>query len=81
MLGLICMDQMMVDVTDIPEAHRGTEAVLLGGGISYQEFADLAQTNRNECLAMLSRRPVRIYMEHGKVIARSDELLGRDTGR
>ena len=80
-LGLICMDQMMVDVTDIPEVQRGSEAVLLGGGISYQEFADLAQTNRNECLAMLSRRPVRIYMEHEKVIARSDELLGRETGR
>ena len=80
-IGLICMDQMMVDVTDIPEAHRGSEAVLLGGGISYQEFADWAQTNRNECLAMLSRRPVRIYMEQGKKVAFSDELLGRKSER
>ena len=74
-IGLVCMDQMMVDVTDIPEAKRGMRAVLLGGEIPYQEYADWAQTNRNECLAMLSRRPLRIYSENGEVIAVRDDLL------
>ena len=79
-VGLVCMDQMMVDVTNIPEAARGMEAVLLGGGITYQEYADWAETNRNECLAMLSRRPVRIYMEHGRAVSRNDELLKEVSG-
>ncbi|MCR4883861.1 MAG: alanine racemase [Clostridiales bacterium] len=74
-IGLVCMDQMMADVTDIPEAERGMNAVLLGGGISYQEYADWVQTNRNECLAMLSRRPVRYYTEKGTIIAIRDDLL------
>ena len=65
-VGLVCMDQMMVDVTDIPECRSGDTAVLLGGGIGYQEMADWAGTNRNECLTILSRRPLRVYHEQGK---------------
>jgi alanine racemase len=30
-VGLVCMDQMMVDVTDIPEAKEGDEVILIGG--------------------------------------------------
>ncbi|MBR5561342.1 MAG: alanine racemase, partial [Clostridia bacterium] len=30
-VGLVCMDQMMVDVTDIPEAKEGDEVILFGG--------------------------------------------------
>jgi alanine racemase len=29
-LGRICMDQMIADVTDIPEAREGDEVVLIG---------------------------------------------------
>ena len=41
-LGRVCMDQMVVDVTDIPEAHMGDEAVLLGGE-GGDSFFDAAQ--------------------------------------
>lgn len=74
-LGLVCMDQMMVDITDIPECENGDVVTLLGGGISYGEYADWARTNRNECLAMLSDRPVRIYHQEDRQIIR-DDLLG-----
>ena len=72
--GLICMDQMMVDVTELPACRPGDTAVLLGGEISYDEMAGWAHTNRNECLTILSRRPVRKYFEGGRQVAVWDML-------
>ena len=74
-VGLVCMDQMMVDVTDIPGVTPGDDAVLLGGGISYMTYADWCHTNRNECISILSRRPVRVYREQGRVVTVLDSLL------
>lgn len=61
-IGLICMDQMMVDVTDIPDVHPGEEAVLLGAGISLTEYAEAGHLNRNECTAVIGKRVPRIYL-------------------
>lgn len=80
-VGLVCMDQMMVDVTGIPGVEPGDAADLLGGGISYDEMAAWAETNRNECLSILSRRPVRVYWQGGRIVTTLDDLLRdrRDT--
>ena len=67
-VGLVCMDQMMVDVTDIPEAKEGDEVILLGGSIGVDEYADCAKLNRNESLARTGRRVPRVYIENGEVI-------------
>ena len=67
--GLVCMDQMMVDVTDIPDACEGDEVILLGGSIGVDEYADVAGLNRNESLARTGRRVPRVYMEEGKVVS------------
>ena len=75
-IGLVCMDQMMVDVTDIPEARTGDAADLLGGALTYTQCAEQAGTNRNECLTILSRRPVRVYRQHGQIITVTDTLRG-----
>lgn len=74
-VGLICMDQMMVDVSGIPEAAPGDVATLLGDGISYATYADWCNTNRNECISILSRRPVRVYRHGGKIVTVLDSLL------
>lgn len=66
--GLVCMDQMMVDVTDIPGVREGDEAILLGGGIGVNEYADLANLNRNEALARTGRRVPRVYLDGGRVV-------------
>ena len=78
-IGLICMDKMMVDITGVPEAQVGDTVSLLGGGIPYMDFADMAGTNRNEPLASLSARPLRIYHEKGNVVTVVDELLQERT--
>ncbi len=67
-VGLVCMDQMMVDVTDIPEAREGDEVILLGGSIGVDEYAAWASLNRNESLARTGRRVPRVYIENGEVV-------------
>ena len=67
-VGLVCMDQMMVDVTDIPEAKEGDEAVLIGGSIGVEEYAEWGELNRNESLARTGRRVPRVYIEDGNVV-------------
>ena len=48
LIGRVCMDQLMIDVTDIPEADMNSEAVLLGAQgsqrITPDELARLADT-------------------------------------
>lgn len=66
-LGLVCMDQMMVDVTDIHDVCEGDEVTLLGGGISYTQYSAWAHTNRNEAITIISRRPLRVYIKNGQV--------------
>ena len=67
-VGLVCMDQMMVDVTDIPEAQEGDEVILFGGGIGVDEYAGWANLNRNESLARTGKRVPRVYIENGQIV-------------
>ena len=64
-VGVICMDQCMADVTDIAGVQCGTEAVIYGDGsdssMTIDEASKLAGTNKNDILARLSARPPRIY--------------------
>ena len=66
--GLVCMDQMMVDVTDIEGVREGDEVILLGGSIGVDEYAATATLNRNESLARTGRRVPRVYIEDGQVV-------------
>ncbi|NLB89800.1 MAG: alanine racemase [Clostridiales bacterium] len=75
-LGIACMDQMMVDITHIPGVSLQDEATLLGGEIDYLRFATYVKTNRNEVLTKISQRPVRVYYRHGKAVYVSDGLQG-----
>lgn len=65
-LGRVCMDQFMVDVTDIPEAVRGTEVTLLGqdhgASISAEELGDLSGRFAYELICCITKRVPRIYL-------------------
>ena len=73
-VGLVCMDQMMVDVTDIPDVQEGDEVILLGGSIGVDEYAEWGRLNRNESLARTGKRVPRVYMENGKIVDIIDVL-------
>ncbi len=65
-LGRVCMDQMMVDVTDIPDVQAGDEVVLMGDGISAEELAEAGASFNYELVCSISRRVPRQYMVDGK---------------
>ncbi|MDR3052211.1 MAG: alanine racemase [Oscillospiraceae bacterium] len=75
-LGWVCMDQMMADVTDVPGVAAGDPVALLGEGVSLADYAAWARTNRNGALATLSQRPQRVYFAGGEAVAVDDALLG-----
>ena len=64
-LGRICMDQFMVDVTDIPEAQETDEVTLLGRDqkeqITMEELGNLSGRFNYEFACCISRRVPRIY--------------------
>lgn len=66
-IGRVCMDQMMVDVTDLPQPEVGEQVTWLGedGGdrITAEEIARRHRTISYEILGRLSNRPKRIYLE------------------
>lgn len=78
-LGVICMDQCMVDLTDIPEAKVGDEAIIYGDGtnntIDIQEMSKLAGTNKNELVCRITMRTPRVYIKDGKVYKILNYLL------
>ena len=63
-VGRISMDQIQVDVTDIPESlcHRNTVVEFFGKNISVDEIAQWADTIPNEVLTGLSPRVTRKYL-------------------
>lgn len=76
-IGLVCMDQTMVDVGGVEGVEEGDEVVLLGGGeISFEEASDWGGTNRNELLCGVGRRVPRIYLSGGEVVAVDNRLCG-----
>lgn len=71
-VGSICMDQCMIDVTGIEDIEVGEEVVLfgeqLGGFISIDEIAEKLGTINYEVVCMISRRVPRVYIKGGEVV-------------
>lgn len=71
-IGRVCMDQFMVDVTDIPEAVSGDVATLVGKDgdevLSVEEISELAGSFNYEFICDVSWRVPRVYYKNGKPI-------------
>ncbi len=69
-IGRVCMDQIMVDVTHIPQVMVNDEVVLIGGigdkYISVEEVAAPAASFNYELICNIGRRVPRVYNEQGK---------------
>ena len=75
-LGRVCMDQLMVDTTDIPEAEEGDEVTLIGKDgeeeITVEELARIGGGFHYEILCDIGKRVPRVYIEAGKVVGKKD---------
>lgn len=64
-VGAVCMDLTMVDLTGVPDARAGDEVILWGVSgdetISVNDVARLAQTISYEMLCTVGRRVARVY--------------------
>ena len=78
-LGRVCMDQFVVDVTDIPGVCLGDDVVLLGKSgeleISAEALAEAANSFHYEQLCALSRRVSRAYYDGDRELYRENFLL------
>ena len=70
-LGRVCMDQFMVDVTDIPNTSSGDEVTLIGRDgnevITAEEFGELSGRFSYEFICCISKRVPRVYIKGGKI--------------
>ncbi len=62
LMGNICMDVCMIDVTDVP-AEEGDEVLVFGPGLSISEVAARLQTIPYEVLTSVSNRVKRVYYQ------------------
>ncbi len=76
--GRMCMDTMVVEVTDIPGVQPGDEVVLIGrqgnGAITAEEVASWAETINYEVVTHLLPRLPRVYRQNGCTTAVTEEL-------
>ncbi|MBC6975038.1 alanine racemase [Bacillus sp. Xin] len=72
-LGRVCMDQLMLDVTNAMPVHVGDEVVFYGKQgeeeIPVEEIADMLGTINYEVTCMLDRRIPRVYKENDETTA------------
>ena len=61
-LGRVCMDQMMVDVTDIPGVELGDRVTLLGDTLTAREMGEAAGTINYEVVCAIGKRVPRYYL-------------------
>ena len=74
-LGRICMDMTMVDLTGLPEVHVGDEVEIFGNCQPVDELAEMLGTIPYELNCAVSKRVPRVYIQGGEVVERSLRLL------
>lgn len=71
-VGRVCMDQFMIDITDIPNVSSGDEVILMGSdgklSITAEEIANVLDTINYEVVCMIGKRVPREYIKNNKII-------------
>lgn len=75
-LGRVCMDQFMVDITDIRQAQEGDEVILIGEShgekITVEQLGEISGRFHYELTCDLGRRIPRVFTKQGKVVSTKD---------
>lgn len=75
-IGRVCMDQFMIDVTDIDGVEEGDEVILFGQSkdsyLSVEQLGELCGRFNYEFLCDLGRRIPRVYVSNGEIIGTKD---------
>lgn len=78
-VGRVCMDQLMIDVTGIPNVKMGDEVIVVGRdgdkAVTFDDLAEILGTINYELPCVLTKRVPRVYMEGGKIVGIVDHVL------
>ena len=76
-LGRVCMDQIMIDVSEVEELSIGDEITIFGIGspVSVYDYSELHETIPHEVMCNIGMRVPRIYYRHGKEESITDHLI------
>lgn len=78
-VGRVCMDQTMIDVTDVPDVKMGDEVVVFGkqgdNVLPIEELAEKLHTINYELTCVVTKRVPRVYLQDGKVVGVVDHVL------
>lgn len=79
-VGRVCMDQTMIDVSHIEDVKIGDEVVLAGcqgeNFISVEELAGMSASFNYEFVCDVNRRVPRVFYKEGKAVSEKNYLLG-----
>ncbi|MDK2800135.1 MAG: alanine racemase [Clostridiales bacterium] len=71
-IGRICMDQCMIDVTEVKDISVGDEVIVFGHKngltIPVEDIAKTMNTINYEVLCIIGKRVPRVYIQNGKVV-------------
>ncbi|MEI9910361.1 MAG: alanine racemase C-terminal domain-containing protein [Bacteroidota bacterium] len=62
-IGSVCMDMTMIDVTGIENVREGDEVVIFGKELPVQQLSEWAGTIPYEIMTTISQRVKRVYFE------------------
>jgi alanine racemase len=62
-IGTVCMDMTIIDVTNIPGVKEGDEVIVFGKELPVQKLAQWAETIPYEIMTGISQRVNRVYYE------------------
>ena len=78
-VGRVCMDQTMIDVSSLSDVKVGDEVVLVGcqgeNNISVEELADMSASFNYEFVCDVNRRVPRIFYRDGVVVEEKNYLM------
>lgn len=77
-IGRVCMDQIMLDVSGIDGINVGDEVTVIGNGenntVSFDDIADMTGTINYELICLVGKRVPRVYIYNGKNIGIMDSI-------
>jgi alanine racemase len=75
-IGRICMDQCMIDVTNVHNINKGDEAIIFGReGVTVDDLARWLGTINYEVSCLIGKRIPRIYTKNGEAVKELNYLL------
>ena len=78
-IGRVCMDQCMIDVSNIPTAKVNSKVTLYGisGELSVEQIAKANGTINYEIVCAVGERVPRVYKENNRIVAIVDSIMER----